>query len=210
VSGLVNLFYKSPFCPLIISPIFPNLYLSFYFIFLMFFIFRCALVGSMGYLVFYQSVLDPRGIHLYIILSPRYTDVKHVAPLTKARNVPVLCHSASSTDLKHVTPCASLCDPLRSVFLFVPRCVCVCVCVCCERKCNHSPLVCSYCVCKRESICLCVFVVNALCLSFCLSLFLFLFLSLSLSLAMLYLSLTHTRTTPNIQSCTFNIVCIFH
>ncbi len=57
----------------------------------------------------------------------RYADVKHVAPLTKARNVPVLCLSASSTDLKHVTPCASLCDPLRSVFLFVSRCVCVCL-----------------------------------------------------------------------------------
>jgi len=32
---------------------------------------RCTLGVALVYLVFYQSVLDPRGIHLYIILSPR-------------------------------------------------------------------------------------------------------------------------------------------
>ena len=70
-------------------PEFSQFVFIFVFIFI-YFIFRCALVGSMGYLVFYQSVLDPRGIHLYIILSPRYTDVKHATPLTRARNIPVL------------------------------------------------------------------------------------------------------------------------
>ena len=32
---------------------------------------RCTLGVALVYVLFYQSVLDPRGIHLYIILSPR-------------------------------------------------------------------------------------------------------------------------------------------
>jgi hypothetical protein len=61
----------------------------------------CSLFVALVYVLFYQLVLDPRGIHLYIILSPR----THFSLVTYSMVIGVFvgCYKAAGGDMSFVS-----------------------------------------------------------------------------------------------------------